>query len=242
MQKLILMFILASTSSVTAFILNNENFEKTPDNSIVEKPVESQQYNEKADDYLYKIWPILKVKVNPPPVYSRVGDPIAAALNLEAEMRAARKLDRIIGYDTEFENAVNKGIKEWDFTLIVRTIYNAVLKRSTNSDKFEALNILEKFGPPTTLLDAVDRLSPEQKGEIALLIRSRDVAKINLILNGILISLPREDQDQKYLERIKGKVGKERWVICSNNEFKNCSCCSFSADLIEILIQCTFIK
>lgn len=48
-------------------------------------------------------------------------------------MRAARKLDRIIGYDTEFENAVNKGIKEWDFTLIVRTIYNAVLKRSTNS-------------------------------------------------------------------------------------------------------------
>uniref|UniRef100_A0AC34RMK1 Uncharacterized protein n=1 Tax=Panagrolaimus sp. JU765 TaxID=591449 RepID=A0AC34RMK1_9BILA len=84
--------------------------------------------------------------------------------------------------------------ENWDVPGIRSAIYDLANERLTGAEKNESLQLLDELGPPLSFTDALEVFTVEQKGQVLLLFRSRRYHDIAVVTNGLIASLPDEDQ------------------------------------------------
>ncbi|CAD5222094.1 unnamed protein product [Bursaphelenchus xylophilus] len=82
-----------------------------------------------------------------------------------------------------------------DLSSVLDLVYAHVFKLDDET-RSRALQLLQDYGPPESLIRAVQAMTMDQKGHIQELRHKRRVGEVRVITRGLIFSLPDEDQPQ----------------------------------------------
>ncbi|CAD5216240.1 unnamed protein product [Bursaphelenchus okinawaensis] len=115
---------------------------------------------------------------------------------LDAEdMATAVKVIQAMNLTRSEVNRISEYADSFDVASILDAIYPHVFQLDEKTQS-RALQLLQDYGPPESLVRAVQSLTMEQKGHIQELRHKKRLGEVKVITRGIIFSLPDEDQLQ----------------------------------------------
>ncbi|KAE9549065.1 hypothetical protein FO519_007718 [Halicephalobus sp. NKZ332] len=84
--------------------------------------------------------------------------------------------------------------ENWDVDGIRDRIYTLVNDKFDGPERNESLQLLDELGPPLSFTDALEVFTVEQRAQVILLFKTRRYHDVAVIANGLIASLPDEDQ------------------------------------------------
>ncbi|TKR68071.1 hypothetical protein L596_024113 [Steinernema carpocapsae] len=96
----------------------------------------------------------------------------------------------------------------WNFTEIYNFVYSQAMQLQPKL-RSQALRLIEEYGPPLSLIEALSALTLEQKAHIEELARSNNRRELDRISRGMTSSIPFEDQHQarKFVSMVRYVFG-----------------------------------
>uniref|UniRef100_A0A915E3E4 Uncharacterized protein n=1 Tax=Ditylenchus dipsaci TaxID=166011 RepID=A0A915E3E4_9BILA len=86
--------------------------------------------------------------------------------------------------------------QNWDFEAMLNIVFSKLLDVKSEDIKTKGLNLLQKYSPPKSLMEAAKAFTIEQKAQIRLLVSSHRRDDLKNVIQGLIASLPDEDQRQ----------------------------------------------
>uniref|UniRef100_A0A914CJ03 Uncharacterized protein n=1 Tax=Acrobeloides nanus TaxID=290746 RepID=A0A914CJ03_9BILA len=119
--------------------------------------------------------------------------------DLKIDGRVVEKIVHIINLlnltQSDYE-ALQDGLRSWNFNMVRNTIFSLIMTRLQEDLRNEALTLLDNYGPPSSLVDALAAFTLEQKGQVEMLANANRSKDLETIMKGVITSIPDDDQPQ----------------------------------------------
>ncbi|KAI1729699.1 hypothetical protein Ddc_02357 [Ditylenchus destructor] len=82
------------------------------------------------------------------------------------------------------------------FESMLNLLFSKIVELQSDELRETGMSLLQKYSPPKSMIDATKAWTTEQKAQVRLLVTGSRTRELHIVLDGLITSLPDEDQRQ----------------------------------------------